>query len=78
MSKNKELLKWLKRNKTELREFLDLSFKLENIFFKSLFVDWMISYKISYNDLNERQKHLSDELCRKTKEVDANVRWGIK
>jgi len=57
MSK-KELKRYLKKNKKELSEFIELKFNQ----FTKYGLSWQISYKISYNSLSYKQRKMSDEL----------------
>lgn len=48
---------WLIKNYFKLNKFMDIKFYP----FTDYGLDWLVSYKISYNDLTDEQKKLSDE-----------------
>lgn len=67
----KEFKKWLKKNKKELREFINLEF---NTAIDSCYFDWHIDVKISYNDLTPRQKTLADQMRKYMREIDLGIK----
>jgi len=51
------------KNYFKLNKFLDIKF-FHNLLF------WTVSFKISYNELNQKQKKLADEFTKRLKILD--------